>query len=271
MARKKTVSTGKIFATLITISVIMLLLPQKGTKSLNFLFDEIFNPFLRYGMATAEEVFRMSSSSEEQISRSEYDKLWTAYHNLRSDLMAFHKKYEKLAKIRTSPPKSGAPIVLAEVLNSSISGLRQELLINRGQIDGIGVGQYVLVPGEHSIIGTISETSNAKSRVRLVTDAKHDLKVLIWSEAMKKYIEAQMIGDGKKSGKIPLISTEYEINTGDTVYAATKKGYLETPRIIGEISKISRDQNNPLLWDITVRPVYPAEELNDVAIIINEN
>ena len=218
----------------------------------------------------------MSSSSEEQVSRSDHDKLWTAYHNLRADLMAFHRKYEKLAKIRTSPPKSGAPIVLAEVINSSISGIRQELLINRGQIDGIGVGQYVLVPGkedssEHSIIGTISETSEARSRVRLITDAKHDLKVLIWSEAMKKYIEAQMIGDGKKNGKIPLISTEYEINTGDTVYAAAKKGYLETPRIIGEISKISRDQNNPLLWDITVRPVYPAEGLSDVAIIINQN
>jgi len=271
MARKKTVSTGKIFASLITVSVVMLVLPQKGTKSLNFLFDEIFNPFLRYGRVTAEEVFRMSSSQEEQVPRSEHDKLWTAYYNLRADLMAFHKKYEKLAKIRTTPPKSGAPIVLAEVINSYISGLRQELLINKGQIDGIAVGQYVLVPKEHSIIGTISETSETKSRVRLITDARHDLKVLIWSEAMKKYLEAQMIGDGKKNANIPLISTEYEINAGDTVYAAAKKGYLETPRIIGEISEISRDQNNPLLWDITVRPVCPAEALNDVAVIINEN
>lgn len=272
MARKKKpLSKSTIFTTLIIAAVVLLLLPQQATKSLNFLFEGMFNPILSIGRPTKEEVFRMPESEEDIVSRNEHDKLWVAYNNLRSDFRKLHEKYEKLAKIRSGLPKSGAAIVLAEVINSSISGKRQELVINKGEIDGLKEGQYVLTPGQHSIIGTISEISKVKARVRLMTDAKHNIKVLVWSEKMQKYLQGQMVGDGKDSGKIPLISREYQISEGDTVYATAEKGFLETPRVIGEVSEVKRDMDSPLLWDITVRPVQSGLGHEDVAIIVEES
>ena len=272
MARKKKpLSKNTIFTTLIIAAVVLLLLPQNITKNLNFLFESIFNPFLSIGRPGPEEVFRMPSSEEDIVSRNEHDKLWIAYNNLRSDFRKLHDKYEKLAKIRSGLPKSGEAIVLAEVINSSISGKRQELVIDKGQIDGISEGQYVLFnDGQRNIIGTVSEISKAKSRVRLITDAKHNIKVLIWSEKMQKYLEAQMIGDGKDGAKIPLVRREYQISEGDTVYATAQKGFLATPRVIGEVSEVKRDMNSPLLWDITVVPVQSGAGAQEVAIIVEK-
>lgn len=269
MARKKTkVSKGKLFLSLLTAGIIFLLLPQRLTKGLNFLFIELFNPILSIGRSTGAEVFRLVPSTEDFVSRTEHDKLWTAYNNLRADLRVEHERYEKLARIRSGLPRPGAGLVLAEIINTSIGGMRHELIINRGEADGLKTGQFVLIPGEHSIIGTISETAKATARVRLVTDINHNMKVLIWRESKKDYLEAQMVGDGKKSGNIPLLSKEYQIEVGDTVYAAVKRGFLETPRVIGEISEVKRDENTPLLWDITVSPIHDAGTLSDVAVIV---
>jgi hypothetical protein len=47
-----------------------------------------------------------------------------------------------------------------------------------------------------------------------------------------------------------------------------KRGFLETPKVIGEISEVKRDENTPLLWDITVSPIRDAGTLSDVAVIV---
>ena len=77
-----------------------------------------------------------------------------------------------------------------------------------------------------------------------------------------------MNGTGTEVCKIPLISTEYDVKEGDTVYAAARIGYLETARVIGKITKIKPDENKPLIWDITVVPVIHGEDLTDVAVIV---
>ena len=269
MARKKIkLSRGALFVSLLTVGVVLLLLPQHVTKSFNFLFVKFFNPILSIGRSTHQEAFRLIPSTEDFVSRAEHDKLWTAYNNLRADSRKIHAKYEKLAQIRSGLPKPGPALVLAEVINVSISGLRHELVINKGEADGLNDGQYVLIPGEHSIIGTINETFKTNARIRLITDVNNNIKVVVWLEAKKEYLQSNMVGNGKGSCKIPLISREYKIRTGDTVYAAARAGFLETPRIIGEISDLKHDENKPLLWDITVKPIFDAETLTDVAVIV---
>jgi cell shape-determining protein MreC len=38
--------------------------------------------------------------------------------------------------------------------------------------------------------------------------------------------------------------------------------------IIGVVSRCRRDEANPLLWDITVKPACDIQRLNDVTVII---
>jgi rod shape-determining protein MreC len=267
MARRQPkLSRGALFAALLITGVILLLLPQSVTKGLNFLFARVFNPVLSLGRSTAPQEFEPASG--DSVTRGEYNRLKAAYDNVLADLRTEHKRYEQLARIRSSLPKAGPKLAVAEVINISIGGLRRELIINKGDLDGLKVGQYVL--GENSIVGTVSETSQATARVRLVTDASHKIKVALWQGDRKKYIYARMDGDGTGLARIPLISREYKVRAGDTVYAAARPGFLETARVIGQIGQVKPDENEPLLWDITVKPAQGVEMLTDVAVIVTD-
>jgi rod shape-determining protein MreC len=267
MARKQTtVSNRTLFTSLLLAGIVLFFLPQSLTKGFNFLFVETFKHFLNIG-SSVPHVFTMPDNSEDTVRRVEYEKLYIAYENALANLSASNKKYERLAQIRNAIPRTGAGIVLADIMNTSVNALRHELVINRGSDDGIDVGQYVSCPSI-SIIGTIVETHKSTSRVRLVTDANHRMAVEIWREGKKERIYGQLVGTGQNTGKIPLMSKEYDIRTGDTVYAAAVAGLLETPRIIGEVSAVRPDEDNPLLLDISVKPVQDVSGLTDVVVIV---
>jgi len=251
---------------LLTVSLALFFIPHDFTKSFNFLFEETFSRLLRIGKISVPKVFPAVPSSEEFVSRREYNRLLAAYDNLHADLKKEHERYEKLAEIRAARPKVGGGIVLPEVINTKISSVKRELLVNQGKSNGLEEGQYVL--GENTIIGIVSETSPSTSRIRLLTDINANIPVWIKRTGNKTYIQGWMNGTGTEVGKIPLISTEFDVKDGDTVYAAARIGYLDTPRVIGKVTDLKEDEKQPLIWDITVEPLVSGEDISNVAVII---
>ena len=77
-----------------------------------------------------------------------------------------------------------------------------------------------------------------------------------------------MQGTGKGDAKVKLVPTKFKINTGDIVYAQKKPGFLSTPVILGTVAQCESSKENPLLWDITVKPACDIENLTDVTVII---
>jgi rod shape-determining protein MreC len=243
-----------------------MVLPHRSTDSLNSLFNKVFSPILKVGKFSFNKAFKAVPSSEDFVSRGEYNRLLAAYDNIYADLRKEHKRYERLAGIRTSRPKEGPAIVLTEVINTRTTASARQLFVNEGQAGGLRAGQYVL--GENAIIGTVNSTQQNTAWIRLVTDANHNIPVWIWRPGNDKYVQGWMNGTGTEVCKIPLISTEYDIKEGDTVYAAARIGYLETARVIGKVTIVKPDENKPLIWEITVVPIIHGEDLTDVAVIV---
>ena len=155
-----------------------------------------------------------------------------------------------------------ADVVRADVITAAVDKLRSELIINRGQKDGLAKDQFVMA--DNSIIGTISDVDSRTARVRLFTDSASNIAVKIG----KSNIERIMQGNGNSSARIPLLSTEHKIKKGDRVFARKKPGFLDAPIIIGKVDQCKLDDKNPSLWDITVEPVCDIEILNDVTVIV---
>ncbi len=149
--------------------------------------------------------------------------------------------------------------MLADVITVTVDESRGELIINRGQIDGLAKDQFVL--GDNSIIGTISEVSSRTAQVKLVTDSTSKIAVKIAG------VGRVMQGNGN-TARVPLLPIKYKVKTGDIVLANKKPGFLDVPLIAGRVAQCKRDDENPSLWDITVKPVCDIERLNDVAVII---
>lgn len=269
MARKQVnISSSTLFTGLMIAGLILLFLPQRYTKKLNYGFFRLFDPALRIGQG-AKKVFRPTPSQQDSVAREKYDQLWATYNNLWADFTSLHEKNARLAGLQTARPSTGGGMVLAEVIITTSMGGKHEFVINKGSLDNLKVGQYVIDEKNKSIIGTIGETSQTEARVRLVTDTGHNIAIVITKPGNTAYIPAQMFGKGKSLCKVPLVPRrKHDVRVGDTVYAAARPGFLETARVIGEIVEAKPDKNKPLLWDISVKPITNPIEVRNLTIIV---
>jgi len=266
--RQSNVSRGKLFITLLIVAIVVQVVPHRHTKRLNILFRSVFNRVLSVSVPGFSKVFRAPPSTAEFVARSEYEELLKVYKNTHGQLLEMQRRYEALSGVRSGLPKPGPGLVLARVITSAINSFGQEIIINEGADAGLKIGQLVLDQGKTGVVGSVSELHETTATVRLLTDSKHTIMVAVWREGKEDYVERQMVGDGKDACKIPLVSREYDLRVGDTVFASPKRGVLDTPIIIGEVAAIRPDEDRPLLWDITVRPIFDRQALTDVAIVV---
>jgi len=261
MARKRIkVSKGILFTWLLLAGFIFFLTPQSLTNKFQFAFAGIFRWPLSIGRNISLSA-RIQRPLTDVVSRREFNKLQSHLANVTEELLEKHKKIERLSGMRDRlHALEGAKLVLADVITASIDGSHSELIINRGQDNGLAVGQFVM--GDNSIIGTISDVSPRTAKVRLITDPTSKIAVKI--RELKTIIQ----GGGKNSTKVQLLSIKHKVEVGDEVYARKKPGFLDTPMKIGTVAQCKRDDENPLLWDITVKPTCDVEKVSDVAVII---
>jgi rod shape-determining protein MreC len=154
----------------------------------------------------------------------------------------------------------GANLLSADVITAAIDKLRSELIVDRGQKDGLARGQFVLA--DNSVIGTISDVDSRTARVRLFTDSASNMAVKIG----KLNVERVMKGGGDNLAMIGMIKNKAKI--GSEIMASKKPGFLDTPIIAGRVARCERNTKSPLLWDITVEPVCDIERINSVTVIV---
>ena len=238
---------------------IFLLAPQNLTNKFRFAFAHIFRWPLSIGRSVLLSA-RAHQQLTDVVSRKEHNLLQNYIANITEQLNQGRQKLEKLSGLRDRLVLEGAKFVLADVITASIDGSRSELIINRGENDGLAKDQFVL--GDNSIVGTISDVSSRTAQVKLITDSASKIAVKI-AGLNTGWI---MQGNGNNSAGLHLI--KYKVKTGDVVYAGKKPGFLDTPMIAGKVAQCKRNDENPLLWDATVEPACDIERLNNVIVII---
>jgi rod shape-determining protein MreC len=198
----------------------------------------------------------------EVVSRGLYNRLQNHLANVTEQLYQEHQVVEVLSGLRNRFALEGAKLICADVITISIGTEHSELIINRGENDGLARGQFVL--SDNSIVGTISDISPRTAQVRLFTDPDSKIAVKIGAVNTERLIH----GRGNDSAKVMLLSRKYKVKVGDKVLARKKPGFLDAPIIIGVVAKCRTDDVNPTLWDVTVKPVCDIEQLKTVSVII---
>ena len=266
MARKKIrLPIGVVFFALLLGGNVLLFLPQEKTKKINYFF-------MRSSSAALNVVPKADNSKKETVPVIKYNRLVKAYTKLKGQMEEMRDINEKLSGFRNKLPEPGPKLVAAKVYMTFIDGQRNELLINKGSSENIMRGQYVLACSgdDASVIGTIKDCSDNISRVQLVTDENHHIKVHISRIGQRGNIDGLLTGNNKLGGKIPKLDrTEYEnIKTDDIVYASAIAGLLDAPLPVGTIVEAKHDEKQPLLWDVKVKPIDNYETLKNVAVVV---
>ena len=240
---------------------ILLFSPQTLTNKFQFAFARVFHLPLSLGRNISLSAGTQHSVTN-IVSRGKYNRLKNHLANVMEQLYQEHQIVEVLSRLRNRFALEGANLVHADVITASIGGGRSELIINRGENDGLAKGQFVL--GDNSIIGTIFDVSPRTAQVRLFTDPAFKIAVKIGRLNTERLIH----GNGNDSAKVQLLSTKYKVRVGDKILARKKPGFLDAAMIIGTVTQCRWDDENPSLWDITVKPVCDIERLNSVSVIV---
>jgi rod shape-determining protein MreC len=259
-------SKHSFFWGLLVLSILIYIIPQETSNSLNLGFKKLFGKALNLGGSVAPDTFSPTTPSGQTVTQNDYDSLWKMYKNQQAQSVELEKENLTLSRIRKRFGFSDAGLITAKII-TPIRSTRQELIINQGSEQGVAVGQIVLSPQKDSVIGIVKETAETISRVGLLTDSAVSIEVRIRRDNSKIDIEAQMFGDGKNGCHIRLIPRDKDIRKGDTVYAAAHPGKLDVPVVIGRVKDVKIDQDKPFLWSIYVEPIESITTLNQVIII----
>lgn len=262
MARKQfRVSERMLFIWCMLLGFIFLFAPEKLTNKFQFAFANIFRLPLSVGRSISLST-RKEQPLTDQFSQTNYEQLQNHLANLTVLLEQEKKKVEKLSKMRSRFFLEGAGLVVADIITASISGSQNELIINRGKTDGLMKEQFVL--GDNGVVGVITYVDARKARIRLLTDSASKIPVKIGQKNLKGILQ----GAGNNSAKIRLIPISSNVKVGDYIYARQKPGFLDGPMIIGKVSECRRADENPLLWDISVRSACNIPGLSNVTVIV---
>ena len=255
-----------LFISLMLTGLIFLFAPQRLTGKFQFAYVRVFCWPLSVSRDISLSASGIMASAEgapaDVVSRKRYDKLHNHLANVTEWLKQERQKVETLSGLRNRTVWQGVNFVLADVITSTIDGLHSELIINRGEKDGLAVDQFVLA--NESIIGTICKVDTRTARVRLITDPASQIAIKI--EGLNK--DRILQGTGDDFAKVKLLPTKYRVEVDEVVYAQKKPGFLSTPVIVGTVAQCESNKDNPLLWDITVKPACDIETLTDVSVIV---
>ncbi|UCG59868.1 MAG: rod shape-determining protein MreC [Phycisphaerales bacterium] len=260
MARKQTTLSRRMLFIWFTLGgFIFLFAPQSVTSKLQLAFAQTFSWPLSIGRSIS--LTARTPGTADVVSVTEYNKLQNHLANVTELLRQEHAKVEQLSGLRNRFPLDAARLVAADIITASMDGV-SELIINRGSNDGLAKGQFIL--SDNGVVGTISEVTAYRAKAKLVTDPTSKIPVKI----TRLGVDRLMQGAGGNTAKILQLQREHKIKKGDIVYAGKRPGLLDSPMIVGTVARCIRDDENPILWDITVKPVCDMEGLEGVAVIV---
>ncbi len=143
-----------------------------------------------------------------------------------------------------------------------ILGENRYLLIDKGDSDGIKVGQAVVY--KDSYVGQIKSVSAKTSQILLSTDP--DSKIAVFSQ--REDGKAKGILEGQFGSKLLMdkILHQETISVGDLVYSEGTEGKLPRGLLMGKVAQVDERQNE-VFKQAKVEPLFLFSDLDIVFVI----
>jgi rod shape-determining protein MreC len=252
-----------LFMGLAVMSLALLMLPDRLTSPMQSGFRRIFRLPLLAGqglptLAATSQHQQVPSDTDWQSLQNKIRALENHVATLEADLQVERSRVESLSGLRQFTGWDRTALIHANALMSLGPG---ELVINRGQQDGVITGLYAIA--DNAIVGQITQSSAIESRLRLVHHSESALPVYVKpSNAV-----AMLVGDGRGGMHLKNVRRQLKIEVGDTVHTRTVPGVLDVPIIVGRVAQVTQDDEQPTLWAIAVEPVARLQDLRAVSVV----
>ena len=127
-------------------------------------------------------------------------------------------------------------VLVAELIGVSPDPVRHQLVLNKGEQDGVFVGQPLI--DADGLLGQIVEVSPLLSRALLITDATHSIPVQVNRNGVRAIAE----GSGSLTSlEVHHVSATTDIREGDLLVTSGLGGRFPVGYPVAVISSIERD------------------------------
>ena len=150
-------------------------------------------------------------------------------------------------------------IAASVVLREPAPG-RAAVLVDRGERDGVRVGQPVLGPGA-TLVGVVTQVEPSRARVRLLIDPDSAVTALVQSSREQGALAGT--ADGLR---LELVPADAIVAKGDLVLSSALGGRLPAGLLIGRVSSVERSPQEPFAT-IEVEPLADFDRLEHVLVL----
>ncbi len=229
---------------------------EQAVLPLRSLVHQAFNPI--YAVANypvlSGDWFRQQVKSEEQLRREN-----TA---MRAELLQAKVRLQKLAELSAentrlrgllnTPLIIDGRMLISEIIGTDTDPLRQILVINKGSLDQVKMGQTIL--DDKGIIGQVINVYPHSSRVMLLSDKEHAISVRI----ERTGVRGILFGTGDSTRlSMQYVPNTADIKIGDRLISSGLGEQFPAGYPVGMVSRVQRHGSG----EFAVIDIRPAAQL----------
>jgi len=184
--------------------------------------------------------------------------------NLKSQMQQIYRlesENKRLYELIDSKPKTENTYLFADIISTSKTLYKHQILINRGSRDGIELGSSIV--NADGIVGHVIRDQIFASEVLLISDLEHAIPV----EIVRTGLRTIAVGTGEfNSLRINTLPTNSDLKKEDIIITSGLGGRYPEGFPVGTVKEITAEAGNPFL-EVEILPFANLKTINEVWVI----
>ncbi len=198
--------------------------------------------------------------------RAENTKLREEASQLRSEVQKLREELYRVGRLEEFSAyrfETGLTGMAAQVIGESPDSWTRTIVVNRGMEEGVKRSLPVVTPD--GLVGSVVQTSDHSSIVRLIVDRSSRVPVLVSRSRARAILE----GESSGTCQLKYLDRTEDVQQGDIVITSGLAGIYPRGIEVGTITQVLA-RNHGLYQYAKVLPKAPINRLEDVLIIRTE-
>ena len=180
-------------------------------------------------------------------------------------LTHFQNENKQLRELLNSQQNFSYKRMITEVMSLRTDPFSHQLLINKGAVDGVYLGQPVI--NEQGVVGQVSQVGSTTSRVLLIVDASHGIPVRV----QRNDIAGIVHGSGAWNKlNLPFVQSNADLKEGDLLVTSGLGGRFPAGYPVAKISHF-KYQEGALYAEVTATPVALLDRSRYLLLLWNDH
>ena len=252
---------------LVALSVALMVVDSRteGLRQIRSLISVIVLPV--HAVVAAPPLFyRWVSGNLTDIKRfqKEQEELQRQHLILQSRLQrleALETENDRLRDLVSLSRRESQEVMFAEIVEVELDPYSRTVLVNRGNADGVFVGQPVLDP--KGVIGQVVRTGLFQSSVALITDPSQGIP----AQLVRNSLRTILYGAGQGNLlRAPHLGRTADVRKGDLLVTSGMASRFPAGYPVAKVIEIRRDLNAPFL-DVVLEPVAGLASTREVLLV----